>query len=156
MAQRGFTLIELLVTVTIVAILASGAMQVMHMTVQRGKEAELRASLRQMREALDAYKKAYDEGHIRKVVGESGYPPTLEVLQEGVEDQKDVKKGKLRFLRRIPRDPMSGDASLTAAQTWGKRSYESEADDPREGQDVYDVYSLSRKNGVNGVPYREW
>ena len=156
MKSRGFTLIELVVTVAIVAILASGILPMAKLVAQREKEKDLRASLRNMREAIDAYKKVYDEGRIRKTPGQSGYPPSLEALVQGVADEKDPKKQKIRFLRRIPADPMNGDSSLPAAQTWGKRSYASEADDPQPGEDVYDVYSLSSRKGLNGRPYSDW
>jgi len=156
MKSRGFTLIEMVVTVVIVAILASGILPMAKLVAQREKEKDLRASLRNMREAIDAYKKVYDEGRIRKTPGQSGYPPSLEALVQGVADEKDPKKQKIRFLRRISADPMSGDPSLPAAQTWGKRSYASEADDPQPGEDVYDVYSLSSRKGLNGRPYSDW
>jgi general secretion pathway protein G len=153
---RGFTLIELLVTVTIVAILASIALPMTELVVQRNKEQELRSSLRQIREAIDAYKQAGDDGRIAKPAGQSGYPRSLEDLVEGVEATNDPKKGKIYFLRRIPRDPMVEDASLPAEQTWGKRSYESSPDSPEEGDDVFDVYVLSNGIGLNGVRYSEW
>ena len=153
---RGFTLIELVITVAIVALLASVALPVTELAVQRTKEQDLRRTLRQIREAIDAYKQASDEGRIRKSVGDSGYPKKLEELVEGVDDQKNPKKEKIYFLRRIPRDPFSADPTLSASATWGKRSYESPPDDPSEGDDVFDVYSLALGKGINGQPYREW
>jgi len=153
---RGFTLIELVITVAIVALLASVALPVTELAVQRTKEQDLRRTLRQIREAIDAYKQASDEGRIRKSVGDSGYPKKLEELVEGVDDQKNPKKEKIYFLRRIPRDPFSSDPTLSAPATWGKRSYASPPDDPSEGDDVFDVYSLAPGKGINGRPYREW
>ena len=152
----GFTLIELVIAVAIVSILAVVAVPFGDMVVQRGKEQELRRALREIRDGIDAYKQAVDEGRIPKRVGESGYPKKLEDLSDGVEDQKAPKKEKIYFLRRIPRDPLASDASLSPAATWGKRSYASPPDEPREGDDVFDVYSLAPGKGINGRPYREW
>jgi general secretion pathway protein G len=155
-----FTLIELVSTVTIVAILASAALPMLQMSVQRAKENELRANLRQIREAIDAYKNVADteNGPIKKIEGKTGYPPSLEILVEGVVDEKSPNKNKIRFLRRIPIDPMQplSEISENLTNNWGLRSYESEADDPKAGDDVYDVYSLSSQVGINGVPYAQW
>lgn len=152
----GFTLIELVITVAIVSILASVALPLNELVVQRSKEQDLRRALREIREALDTHKQAADDGRIRRLVGATGYPKRLEDLVEGVEDQKSPKKEKIYFLRRIPRDPFATDPGLTPAETWGKRSYASPPDEPREGEDVYDVYTLARGKGINGRPYREW
>jgi general secretion pathway protein G len=157
---KGFTLIELVATVTIVAILASAALPMLQMSVQRAKENELRANLRQIREAIDAYKKVADikDGPIKKIEGKTGYPTNLEALVEGVVDEKDPNKSKIRFLRRIPIDPMQPprESSESLSNNWGLRSYESEANNPEQGDDVYDVYSLSPQVGINGVPYAQW
>lgn len=155
-SQIGFTLIELVITVAIIAILATVAMPMVELTVQRNKEQELRTALRQIREAIDAYKLAVDEGRIIKSADESGYPKSLEILVEGIENDKDPNKAKIYFLRRLPRDPLAPDINTPAAETWGKRSYASEPDDPQEGEDIFDVYSLSDGTGLNGIPYREW
>jgi len=153
---RGFTLIELLVTLAILALLGTLVVPVAQVALQRRHEQELRVALHDIRAAIDAYKKAGDEGRIARAAGASGYPPKLELLVEGVPDQKSPKKAKIYFLRRLPRDPFNGDADLKDAETWGKRSYASEPDEPREGDDVYDVYSTLGKDGLNGVPYSRW
>ncbi|MGH8689647.1 MAG: type II secretion system protein [Burkholderiales bacterium] len=146
--MKGFTLIELVIAVAIVAILASAALPLNELVVQRAKEQDLRRALREMRTAIDAYKQASDEGRILRRIGESGYPKRLEDLVEGLEDQKSPKRERMYFLRRIPHDPFG--------ETWGKRSYSSPPDDPREGEDVFDVFTLAPAKGINGRPYREW
>lgn len=156
MRQGGFTLIELVITVAIVAVLASVALPLNELVVQRGKEAELRRSLRDIREAIDGYKQAFDEGRMVKRAGDSGYPKRLEDLVEGIEDQKDPKKARIYFLRRLPRDPFVEDADVGPAQSWGRRSYASPPDEPREGEDVFDVFTRSTLVGLNGRPLREW
>lgn len=155
-ADSGFTLIELVITVAIVAILASVAMPLNELVVQRSKEQDLRRALREIREAIDGHKQASDDGRIQKRIGESGYPKKLEDLVNGVEDQKNPKKERIYFLRRIPRDPLDNDPGLAAADTWGRRSYASPPDEPKEGDDVFDVYSRAPGTGINGRPYREW
>jgi len=126
------------------------------LVVQRSKEQDLRRALREVRDAIDAYELASDEGRVPKKVGESGYPRRLEDLLEGIDDQKSLKKDKIYFLRRIPRDPLANDPTRTAAQTWGRRSYASPPDEPKEGDDVFDIYTLAPGKGINGRPYREW
>ena len=155
-AAHAFTLIELVITLAILALLASVALPLADLTVQRTREQELRRSLRDIRDGIDAYKQASDDGRIVKKPNESGYPHRLEELVDGVEDAKSPKKDRIYFLRRIPRDPFATDGELTAAQTWGKRSYASPPDEPKEGDDVFDVYTLAPGRGINGRPLREW
>jgi len=155
-SKSGFTLIEVLITLAIVSILAAVAIPTTQLAVKRNKERELRNAVVQNREALDAYKQAVEQGRIARQAGDSGFPPTLDALTTGVDDKKNPAGGKIVFLRRIPRDPFYPDASVPAAATWGKRSYASPADRPKEGADVFDIYSLSADIGLNGVPYQGW
>lgn len=156
MSERGFSLVELLVTVVIVGILASAALPMAELAVQRGKEQDLRQALREMRNAIDAYKQAGDDGRIARQPTESGYPHSLDELVNGVTDAKDPKGGKLYFLRKIPVDPFAEATDKTGAAAWGLRCYASSRDDPKDGADVFDVYSRAPGRGLNDVPYREW
>lgn len=151
----GFTLIELLVAVAIVALLASVGMPLATLTQQRNNEQELRRALLQIRQALDDYKLAVEQGEVAASADASGYPPNLQVLVDGVPNARDPLGRRRHFLRRIPTDPFALPGSQ-GAETWGLRSHDSPADDPRPGADVYDVYSLSPRVGLNGRPYREW
>jgi general secretion pathway protein G len=152
----GFTLIELVVTMAIVGILASIAVPLLELSVQRTREHELRVALRQIREALDAYKQATAEGRVLRRADSSGYPRTLDELADGVDDAKSPVSAKIYFLRRLPRDPFYLQPDVPAADTWGKRAYASPPDAPFEGEDVFDVYSRSGRVGLNGIAYREW
>jgi general secretion pathway protein G len=150
MKKRGFTLIEMVITVAIVALLASVALPLAEVTSQRSKEQDLRHALREVREAIDAYKRAADDGMIERKSDASGYPPTLAALVQGVPDKRNPAAPKIFFLRRLPRDPFADEGA------WGLRSYASSAAEPKEGDDVYDVYSKSDAKGLNGVPYKDW
>ena len=152
---RGFSLIEMVITMALVALLASMALPMTETVVRRGHEQELKTALYQLRDAIDAYKIAATAGYIQTSANESGYPPSLQILVEGVRDVRDVKGGKIYFLRRIPRDPFA-DQRREAAEHWGLRAYVSSAEEPRDGDDVFDVYSLAPGTGLNGVPYRAW
>ena len=159
--RHGFSLIELLVTLAILGVLAGGALSVGELVHRRAQEQELRSALRQIREALDAYKRLADEGRIRKAADESGYPRTLDDLVDALPDAKSAttaspgRAAHLVLLRRLPRDPFAA-ADVPAAQTWGLRSHASDGDNPQPGRDVFDVYSTSTRTGLNGRPYREW
>lgn len=155
-AQRGFTFIELMMTLAILGVMLLGAVPLAQVAVQRQKEHELRVALIQIREALDAYKRASEQGRILQKLGDSGYPTSLRELADGVTDQRSPSKQMLFFLRRLPRDPFYPDTTRPPEQTWGLRSYASSADAPVAGRDIFDVYSTSDKVGLNGVPYRQW
>ena len=152
---KGFTLIELLVTLALISLFATLALPLAELTVKRSQEVELRDALRQIRDALDRHKQMADDGRIALRPGDSGYPPSLNTLVEGVVDIKSPERQNIYFLRRIPSDPMA-EPSLKAERSWGKRSYKSPYDSPRAGEDVYDIFSLSTGVGINGVPYSEW
>jgi general secretion pathway protein G len=151
---RGFTFIELLVVSALLLILASAAMPLAKVTMQRQREAELRRNLREMRTAIDKYKDAVDSGQIGSTdvrAGSEGYPPDLETLVEGVSVAGDASGRKLKFLRRIPIDPMTNSIE------WGKRSYQDRPDSTSfGGQNVYDVYSKSEGTALDGTKYKDW
>ncbi len=153
---RGFTLIELLVSLAILSVLALIVVPVAQVQVQSRKEQELRLALRDIRDAIDAYKRAGDEGRVERTAGSTGYPPSLQMLVEGMPDLRSPSQARVFFLRGVPRDPFHADAEVADAATWGLRSYASPADAPEPGEDVYDVYSLSDGVGLNGVPYKRW
>ncbi len=149
--NSGLTLIELLVTMVILCILAVGVLPLSEMAFKRTREIELRENLRIIRTALDEHKRLADEGKIPVDALSSGYPKTLDVLVEGVEVGGGPKPYKKKFLRRVPRDPMTEDGE------WGLRSYEDDPDsDVWGGQDVYDVHSKSDKEALDGTKYRDW
>jgi len=152
--ERGFTFIELLVVTSILVILASAIMPLTRVTLQREREGELRRALREMRTAIDRYKDAVDTGQIGATdvkAGSEGYPPDLETLVEGVSKANDASGVKLKFLRRVPLDP------LTHSTEWGLRSYQDKPDSSSwGGQNVYDVYSKAEGTALDGTKYREW
>lgn len=153
---RGFTLVEMLAVVTIVGILAAAAQPLAVWVHKRQREAELHEALRMLRHGLDAYWQAAHEGRIALKAGDSGYPPDLDSLVQGVPDAKDpTRQKRLYFLRRLPRDPLA-DADLPAAQTWALRSYDSPPDSPSPGRDVFDVHSRSDGIAIDGTRYRDW
>jgi general secretion pathway protein G len=148
--QSGYTMVELVLVTTLLVTLASVALPASKYTVRRGKEIELRQALRGMRNAIDEFKRYSDAGLIPVELGTDGYPRELEVLVEGVDVVGQIDK-QVRFLRRLPRDPMTGEYE------WGMRSYQDDFDSSSwGGENVFDVYSLSEGVGLNKVPYKEW
>jgi general secretion pathway protein G len=148
--EAGYTLAELVMVAAVMVTLAAAVLPVAKFTNLRSKESELRADLREMRLAIDQYKRYADSGLIQVDLGTDGYPPKLDVLVDGVAIIGQVDK-KVKFLRRIPIDPLTGKAE------WGLRSYQDEWDSTSwGGEDVYDVYSLAGGVGMNGTPYRKW
>ncbi|MFM2065632.1 MAG: hypothetical protein RLZZ584_541 [Pseudomonadota bacterium] len=153
--SRGFTLMELVVTLGLLALLAMLAAPLAELEVQREREAALRSALHDMRDAIDRYKQAADKGLIQRKVGDSGYPPSLRVLVEGVPNQRSPTGEKFYFLRRVPRDPFAPPTALPE-DSWDLRSHASAADAPSPGDDVYDVHSRASGTGLNGLPYQRW
>lgn len=153
-SQSGYTFVELIIVTTIVLILAAAVQPLAKVTITRQKEAELRRNLREIRTAIDKFKDAADMQMIPPTelkTGAEGYPPTLETLVEGVSVVNDASGRKLKFLRRIPIDPMTGSTD------WGMRSYQDSADSTRwGGQNVYDVFSLSGGTALDGTKYADW
>ena len=152
--EAGYTFVELIVVTTILMILASAVLPLAQVALQRQKEAELRRSLREMRTAIDRFKNAVDTGQIPTTElepGSEGYPPDLEALVDGVSAAGDASGRKLKFLRRIPVDPMMNNTE------WGLRSYQ---DTPTStswgGQNVFDVYSKNGSTALDGTKYSEW
>jgi len=152
--ERGFTFVELLVVTALVGILASVVMPLARVAMQRQREIELRRTLREMRTAIDHYKDAADQNMLAATelkAGNEGYPPTLEVLVEGVRAAGDATDRKLKFLRRIPVDPITG------AKEWGMRSYQDRPDAKSwGGQNVYDVFTTSDGTALDGSKYKDW
>ncbi len=153
--SRGFTLIELVITLAIIGVLAAIAAPLAATVVQRSKEQELKSALMTIRDAIDAYKDAADNGRIGKAAGDSGYPASLDVLVSGVVDRTNAGGAKIYFLRRIPRDPFA-DVSLPPGESWLLRSSDSPPEAPRPGKDVYDVRSKAEGQALDGTSYREW
>jgi len=153
-AQGGFTFVELLVVTTILLILASAVMPLARVSMQRQREAELRRNLREIRGAIDKYKDAVDAGAIASFdvkAGTEGYPPTLETLVEGVTKANDATGIKMKFLRRIPIDP------ITRTTEWGMRAYGDRPDSTAwGGGNVFDVYTKSTGKALDGTKYKDW
>lgn len=153
-AAQGYTFVEVLVVSSILFILASAVMPLARVTIQRQREVELRRTLRELRTAIDRYKDAVDQGMIGSLdvkAGSEGYPPDLKTLVEGVTAANDASGRKLKFMRRVPTDPMTGE------DEWGMRSYQDRPDATSwGGQNVYDVHSLSDGTALDGTKYRDW
>jgi general secretion pathway protein G len=169
-AARGFTYIEMLVALALVGLIAAVVAPTVKKARQRADEQALRVALREIRSAIDAYKKAADEGRVAKKVGDSGYPPRLVDLVAGVPDASKPNAPRIYFMRRLPPDPLFrpalvaglGDAEdlpgrrLPPERTWGLRSYASPPAAPAPGADVFDVYSLNPGVALDGSRYRDW
>ena len=153
-SERGYTFVELIIVSTVLLILASAVMPLAQVTSQRHREAELRRNLREMRTAIDRFKDAVDTGAIPTTAlrpGSEGYPPSLDILVEGVAAANDASGRMIKFLRRVPIDPM------TSSTEWGLRAYQDAPDTTSwGGQNVFDVYSKSEGVGLDGTKYRDW
>jgi len=148
-SQHGFSIVELLAVVMIIGILAAAVIPMGKVSVIRGKELQLKQELRDLRRAIDTYKKMADENMIELEESASGYPESLEVLVEGFELRENNRTVKL--LRKIPRDPFTG------YREWGLRGSDQDSDEYSwDGEDVFDVYSLSERRGLDGTLYRDW
>ncbi len=146
-SQQGLSLVELIVACTIMAILAIAVLPMARLTIRREKERELRRDLWEMRDAIDRYKDAADQGKFQTKLGTEGYPPDLDTLVKGV----DIGGKKMRFLRRVPVDPMTGK------DEWGMRSMTDDPDsDSWGGNDVFDVFSKSQGTAIDGTKYKDW
>jgi general secretion pathway protein G len=146
-SERGFTLLELIIATAILVVLSTMALPLARLTIQREKERQLRIDLWEMRDAIDRFKDAADRGGFQTKVDSQGYPPDLETLVKGV----DVQGKKIRFLRRVPVDPMTGTTE------WGLRSMQDDPDsDSWGGQSVFDVHTKSQGIGLDGTNYRDW
>jgi general secretion pathway protein G len=162
---HGFTLIELLITLALVGLLATAALPLYEVSSTRSREAELRQALRTIRSGLDAYKSAVDTGLLPRIAGESGYPPSLEMLTQVLDTSfkrdvgatdKNAPPERIVILRQLPRDPFYPDSLVPADQTWNTRAYASRADDPQPGADVFDVWSKSARTALDGTAYSTW
>ncbi|MFT3819971.1 MAG: type II secretion system protein [Rubrivivax sp.] len=159
--SRGYSVIELVVVLGILGVLAALAQPLLDLVEQREKERELRRALWEIRDAIDTWHTAHDSGALAGGVGAGDdrpgpFPPDLASLAVPRLDARPERKGaRMQFLRRVPRDPFA-DPRLPAARTWGLRSFQSPADAPQPGEDVYDVFSLSTQRGLNGIPLRDW
>jgi len=154
MKTNGYTFIELIIVSSMILVMAAPIMPLSRVTMQRTREAELRRALREMRTAIDKFKDAADTGQIGSLdlkAGSEGYPPDLDTLVEGVTAANDATGKKLKFLRRVPIDPM------THKNEWGMRSYQDKPDATRwGGQNVYDVYTTFEGTALDGTKYRDW
>lgn len=154
-SATGFSLVELIVVIAIMSVLASIGLPLAELSQKRTQEQELRRALREIRSALDEYKRLVDQGFIQRAADASGYPPDLDSLVAGVADAKSPAGRKLFLMRQLPRDPFAPNEG-PAAETWALRSYASSPDAPQPGKDVFDVHSKATGVGLNGIAYREW